>query len=341
MNTILVTGAAGFIGAALVSRLLENGENVIGFDDLNTYYDINLKESRLKGINLVAKKSPGKWEFYKSALENESSLKDIFNRHSPSIVVNLAAQAGVRYSLENPSAYIQSNLVGFSNLLEQCRHNSVDNLIFASSSSVYGGNKKLPFCESQSVDHPVSLYASTKRANELMAHSYSHLYGIPCTGLRFFTVYGPWGRPDMAPMLFAKAILMQKAINVFNYGKMKRDFTYIDDIVEGVYRCCYKPAFVDGDFDALNPNRSTSFSPFRIFNIGNSEPVELLRFIEILEEELGVKAIKNFLPIQPGDVESTSAKTDLLENWINFKPSTSIELGVHKFAEWYLDFYKT
>ncbi len=339
MKKILVTGAAGFIGSALAIRLIENGENVIGFDDLNSYYDINLKESRIKEITKVSEKSAGKWKFYKSSLENESSLNDIFNTHSPQIVVNLAAQAGVRYSLEKPSAYIQSNLVGFSNLLEQCRHNSVENLIFASSSSVYGGNKKLPFSESQSVNHPVSLYASTKKANELMAHSYSHLYSIPCTGLRFFTVYGPWGRPDMAPMIFAKSILNGEPINIFNYGRMKRDFTYIDDIIEGVYRCCYKPAYVDNEFDYLNPNQSTSFAPFRIFNIGNSDPVELLVFIETLENELGVEAVKNYLPMQPGDVESTAAKTDLLENWINFKPSTSIEIGVHKFAKWYLNYY--
>tara|TARA_B100000579_G_scaffold435085_1_gene457482 strand:- start:317 stop:1342 length:1026 start_codon:yes stop_codon:yes gene_type:complete len=339
MKKILVTGSAGFIGAALVIRLIENGENVIGLDDLNSYYDPNLKESRLKKIHAVLDSSPGKWKFYKSSLENQTDLKHIFKTHSPEIVINLAAQAGVRYSIENPSSYIQSNLVGFLNLLEQCRHHEVDNLIFASSSSVYGGNKKLPFSESQSVDHPVSLYASTKKANELMAHSYSHLYGIPCTGLRFFTVYGPWGRPDMAPMIFAKSILNKKPINVFNYGKMQRDFTYIDDIVEGVYRCCYKPAYIDNNFDYLNPSQYTSFAPFRIFNIGNSKPVELLRFIEILEEEIGVKSIKNFLPMQPGDVEATSANTDLLERWVGFKPSTSIEVGVHKFAKWYLDYY--
>ena len=255
------------------------------------------------------------------------------------IVINLAAQAGVRYSIENPSSYIQSNLVGFSNLLEQCRHHKVSNLIFASSSSVYGGNKKLPFSEAHSVDHPVSLYAATKKANELMAHSYSHLYGIPCTGLRFFTVYGPFGRPDMAPMIFAKSILDKKPINVFNYGKMKRDFTYIDDIIEGVYRCCYKPAYIDEQFDFFNPNQSTSFAPFRIFNIGNSKPIELLRFIEILEDELGFKAVKNFLPIQPGDVEATSANIDLLENWVGFKPSYSIEKGLSKFAKWFLEYY--
>ena len=340
MKTIFVTGAAGFIGAAIVSKLLEKGENVIGFDNLNSYYDPNLKNSRLQEIQAISSNSSGKWKFYKSSLENEVELKKIFSFHSPDIVINMAAQAGVRYSIDNPSAYIQSNLVGFSNLLEQCRHHSISNLIFASSSSVYGGNKNLPFSEIDSVNHPVSLYASTKKANELIAHSYSHLYGIPSTGLRFFTVYGPWGRPDMAPMLFAKSIVNGEPINVFNYGKMRRDFTYIDDIVEGVIRCCYKPATIDEKFDGLNPNQSTSFAPFRIFNIGNSKPIELLRFIEILEDELGAKAIKNFQPIQPGDVYATAANTDLLKNWIDFKPSTTIEIGVNKFAKWYLDFYK-
>jgi len=340
MKNILVTGAAGFIGAALSVRLLKKGENVIGIDDLNSYYDPTLKNSRLKEIQLVSSSSSGTWSFHKSSLEDQFSLEKIFSTYSPDVVVNLAAQAGVRYSIENPSSYIKSNLVGFSNLLELCRQHKVANLVYASSSSVYGGNKKLPFCEFQSVDHPVSLYASTKKANELMAHSYSHLYGIPCTGLRFFTVYGPWGRPDMAPMIFAKSILSGKPINVFNFGKMKRDFTYIDDVVEGVYRCCYKPAYVDKDFDALMPNPASSFAPSRIFNIGNSHPTPLLKFIETLEDELGHKAIKNLLPIQPGDVESTAANTDLLEKWIDFKPFTSIETGISKFAKWYIDYYK-
>ena len=339
MKKILVTGAAGFIGAALVIRLLEKGENVIGLDNLNAYYDPHLKESRLKEIQMVSENSSGSWTFYKSSLENDIDLRNIFCTHLPEVVINLAAQAGVRYSIDNPSSYIQSNLVGFSNLLEQCRNHSVENLIFASSSSVYGGNKKLPFTESQSVDHPVSLYAATKKSNELMAHAYSHLYGIPCIGLRFFTVYGPWGRPDMAPMIFAKSILNKEPINVFNYGKMKRDFTYIDDIVEGVYRCCYKPANSEKGFDSLNPNPSISFAPYRVFNIGNSQSIELLRFIEVLEDSLGQKAIKNFQPIQPGDVEATAADTDLLDRWVEFKPSTSIEIGVSKFASWYLSYY--
>ncbi len=340
MNRILVTGAAGFIGSALVIRLLENGENVVGLDDLNSYYDPSLKKARLQRIQIVSHNSKGKWKFHKSSLEDDVTLKEIFNNFSPNIVINLAAQAGVRYSIDNPSSYIKSNLVGFSNLLEQCRRHKVDNFIFASSSSVYGGNKKLPFCETDSVDHPVSLYASTKKSNELMAHSYSHLYGIPCIGLRFFTVYGPWGRPDMAPMIFAKSIVNKQPINVFNFGNMKRDFTYIDDIVEGIYRCCYKPAYIDDKFDRLIPNNSSSFAPYRIFNIGNSQPIQLLNFIEILENCLGLKAIKKLKPMQPGDVEATASNTDLLNSWIGFKPSTSIELGVRKFARWYLNYYK-
>tara|TARA_B100000579_G_scaffold63824_1_gene47188 strand:+ start:11089 stop:12120 length:1032 start_codon:yes stop_codon:yes gene_type:complete len=340
MKNILVTGAAGFIGAALVIRLLERGENVYGIDNLNTYYEPDLKIARLKEIELISDKSPGKWHFHESSLECERDLKDVFLSHAPNIVVNLAAQAGVRYSMINPSSYIQSNLVGFANLIEQCRQYSVQNLIFASSSSVYGGNKKLPYCESQSVNHPISLYAATKKSNELIAHSYSHLYGIPCTGLRFFTVYGPWGRPDMAPMIFAKSIINKEPIQVFNYGKMMRDFTYIDDIVEGVFRCCYKPATCNKDFDPLTPDQESSFAPYRIFNIGNSKPIELLKFIETLEKALGVKAVKNFMSIQPGDVESTCANTDLLESWIDFKPSTSLEVGVEKFVKWYIDFYK-
>ena len=340
MKKIFVTGAAGFIGAGLVIRLLEKGETVIGLDNMNTYYDPALKNDRLKKIQLVSEKSSGQWIFYKSSLENDQKLKEIFEKHSPEVVVNLAAQAGVRYSIENPSSYIQSNLVGFFNLLEKCRLYETNNLIFASSSSVYGGNKNLPFCESQSVDHPISLYAATKKANELMAHSYSQLYGIPSTGLRFFTVYGPWGRPDMAPMIFADSIINEKPINVFNFGKMKRDFTYIDDITEGISRCTCKPATINYEFNTIKPDPSTSFAPYRVFNIGNSKPIELLYFIKILENVLGKKAIINFKPIQLGDVENTAANTDLLENWINFKPSTTIENGIELFAKWYTDYFR-
>ena len=341
MKNILVTGSAGFIGSALAIRLLEKGNNVIGFDNLNSYYDPKLKNERLNRIQLASESNLGKWIFYKSSLENSNILRDVFSKHSPQIVINLAAQAGVRYSIDNPSSYVQSNLVGFLNLLEECRHHSIEHLIFASSSSVYGGNKPIPFCESHSVDHPVSLYAATKKANELMAHSYSHLYKIPCTGLRFFTVYGPWGRPDMAPMIFAKSIMNKQPINVFNFGKMQRDFTYIDDIVEGIERCCNKPAYVDEDFDCLNPVSSSSFAPYRIFNIGNNQPIKLLKFIEILEGSLGIKSIMNLKPMQPGDVENTYANTDLLESWIDFKPITCIENGVDKFAKWYIDYYKS
>ena len=336
-RTILVTGAAGFIGAALSKRLLQHGDRVVGLDNLNDYYDLSLKQARLRQIEAVA--SSGAWRFERLALEDGDALMALFAEEKPCVVVNLAAQAGVRYSLENPAAYIQSNLVGFGHLLEGCRHYGTENLVYASSSSVYGGNRNLPFHEQQPVNHPVSLYAATKKANELMAHTYSHLYGLPATGLRFFTVYGPWGRPDMAPMLFARAILAGEPIKVFNYGKMQRDFTYIDDIVEGVFRCCDKPATANDDFDPLQPDPATSAAPHRLFNIGNSQPIELLRFIEVMENALGREAIKDLQPIQPGDVVATAAKTRELEDWVGFKPSTCIELGVNKFAKWYRDFY--
>ena len=276
-RTVLVTGAAGFIGAALSHRLLQRGDRVVGVDNLNDYYDPSLKQARLRQIEAVA--LPGAWRFEHLALEDGDALRELFAEEKPSVVVNLAAQAGVRYSLENPAAYIQSNLVGFGHLLEGCRHHGTENLIYASSSSVYGGNCNLPFHEQQPVNHPVSLYAASKKANELMAHTYSHLYGLPATGLRFFTVYGPWGRPDMAPMLFARAILAGEPIKVFNYGKMQRDFTYIDDIVEGVLRCCDKPATANSKFDPLPPDPATAAAPHRVFNIDNSQPTELLRFI--------------------------------------------------------------
>ena len=337
-RTVLVTGAAGFIGAALSHRLLQRGDRVVGVDNLNDYYDPSLKQARLRQIEAVA--LSGAWRFERLALEEGDALMALFAEEKPSVVVNLAAQAGVRYSLENPAAYIQSNLVGFGHLLEGCRHYGTKNLVYASSSSVYGGNRNLPFHEQQPVNHPVSLYAASKKANELMAHTYSHLYGVPATGLRFFTVYGPWGRPDMAPMLFARAILAGEPIKVFNHGKMQRDFTYIDDIVEGLLRCCDKPATANSEFDPLQPDPATAAAPHRIFNIGNSQPTELLRFIEVMEQALGREAIKDFQPMQPGDVVATAAETKALEDWVGFKPSTPIELGVQNFAEWYRHFYK-
>ena len=336
-RTVLVTGAAGFIGAALSQRLLQKGDRVVGIDNLNDYYDPSLKQARLRRIEALA--SEGYWTFKRLALEDGTALMALFADEKPSVVVNLAAQAGVRYSLENPAAYIQTNLVGFGHLLEACRHYSTENLVYASSSSVYGGNRNLPFHEQQSVNHPVSMYAASKKANELMAHTYSHLYGLPATGLRFFTVYGPWGRPDMAPMLFARAILAGEPIKVFNHGRMKRDFTYIDDIVEGVLRCCDKPATANAMFDPLQPDAATAAAPHRVFNIGNSQPTELLRFIEVMEQALGRTAIKDFQSIQPGDVVATAADTQALENWVGFKPSTPIEFGIQQFAQWYRCFY--
>ena len=332
-RTVLVTGAAGFIGAALSIRLLQRGDRVVGLDNLNDYYDPSLKQARLRQIEATA--PVGSWRFERMALEDEPALMALFADERPQVVVNLAAQAGVRYSLENPAAYIQSNLVGFGHVLEGCRHYGTENLVYASSSSVYGGNRNLPFHERQPVNHPVSLYAASKKANELMAHTYSHLYGLPATGLRFFTVYGPWGRPDMAPMLFARAILAGEPIKVFNYGKMQRDFTYIDDIVEGVIRCCDKPATVNPDFDPLQPDPATAAAPHRVFNIGNSQPTELLRFIEVMEQALGCQAIKDFQEMQPGDVVATAADTTALKEWIGFVPSTSIEDGIQVFSEWY------
>ena len=337
-RTVLVTGAAGFIGAALSIRLLQRGDRVVGLDNLNDYYDPSLKQARLRQIEATA--PVGSWRFERMALEDEPALMALFADERPQVVVNLAAQAGVRYSLENPAAYIQSNLVGFGNVLEGCRHYGTENLVYASSSSVYGGNRNLPFHERQPVNHPVSLYAASKKANELMAHTYSHLYGLPATGLRFFTVYGPWGRPDMAPMLFARAILAGEPIKVFNYGKMQRDFTYINDIVEGVLRCCDKPATANAAFDPLHPDPATAAAPHRVFNIGNSQPTELLRFIAVMEQAFGREALMDFQPMQPGDVVATAADTQALEDWVGFKPSTSIEIGVERFAAWYRQFHR-
>ena len=338
-NTILVTGVAGFIGSAVVEKLLSNGEKVIGIDNLNSYYDQNLKNDRLKNIEKISSTSNGTWKFEKIELEDTSKLKNIFKTYKPEIVINLAAQAGVRFSIENPHSYILSNLVGFGNILESCKEFKVKNLIYASSSSVYGGNTKIPFKEDDSVDHPKSLYAATKRSNELMAHSYSHLFDIPSTGLRFFTVYGPWGRPDMAPMIFAEAIFNRKPLKIYNFGKMLRDFTFIDDVVEAIVKCCYKPATANKEFNFTNPTTSNSFAPHRIFNVGNSNPIELTKFICLLESFIGIKAIKVFEEIQPGDVVATAANTEKLENWINFQPKIPIEVGLEFFVEWYKKYY--
>ncbi len=333
-SPLLVSGAAGFIGAEVSRRLLERGEQVLGIDNLNAYYDPALKQARLERLQ-----QHSGFAFHPLDVADGAALARLFAPERPRAVIHLAAQAGVRYSIENPSAYIQSNLVGFGNILEGCRHHGVEHLVYASSSSVYGGNRRMPFSEQHPVNHPVSLYAATKKANELMAHTYSHLYGLPATGLRFFTVYGPWGRPDMAPMLFAKAILAGEPIRVFNHGRMQRDFTYIDDIVEGVIRCLDKPATPDPHFDPLEPNPATAAAPHRLFNIGNSQPTPLLRFIEVLEEALGVKAIPQFEPMQPGDVAATAADTSALEAWIGFAPHTPLEVGIGHFARWYREYY--
>ena len=341
ISPILVTGAGGFIGAAICKKLISSNINVIGVDNLNSYYSKELKHSRLRIIDHEADKCGSKWQFLEGSIDNQKFINSIFDKFRPKVVINLAAQAGVRYSIEHPYEYIQSNIIGFSNILECCRNYPVQNLIYASSSSVYGGNKNLPYNEKQNVSHPVSLYAATKLSNEVMAHSYSHLYGIPSIGLRFFTVYGPWGRPDMAPMLFAKAILNKEKIFVFNNGNMKRDFTYIDDVVEAIWKCCFKPATIhEQSTQGINNPHTSSIAPFRIFNVGNSKPINLMKFIQILESELGLKAQMIFKPMQKGDVMETHAETKSLEDWIGYKPSISLEFGIKKFAEWYLGFYK-
>ena len=331
---ILVTGAAGFIGMHTSERLLARGDEVVGLDNLNDYYDPTLKEARL------ARLTPNKgFRFVKMDVADRAGIERLFAEEKFDRVIHLAAQAGVRYSLQNPHAYVDSNLVGFINILEGCRHNKVQHLTYASSSSVYGGNTKMPFSEHDSVDHPVSLYAATKKANELMAHTYSHLYGLPTTGLRFFTVYGPWGRPDMALFLFTKAILEGRAIDVFNHGKMKRDFTFIDDIVEGVIRTMDHVAEADPGFNPDQPDPGRSNVPFRVFNIGNHDPVELMAFIAAIEKSLGKTAEKNFLPLQDGDVPATYADTSELNAWTGFAPATSVEEGVGRFVQWYRGYY--
>jgi UDP-glucuronate 4-epimerase len=330
---ILVTGAAGFIGSHLSHRFLDRGDEVLGLDNLNDYYDVRLKEARLERLT----RRPG-FRFIKRDLADRSGIAELFRTERPKRVVNLAAQAGVRYSLQNPHAYVDSNLVGFVNILEGCRHSGVEHLVYASSSSVYGANTTMPFSVHHNVDHPLSLYAASKKANELMAHTYSHLYNLPTTGLRFFTVYGPWGRPDMALFLFTKAILEGRPIDVFNNGQMKRDFTYVDDIVEGVLRVTDRIALPNTAWSGADPDPGTSKAPYRIYNIGNNNPVELMHLIRCLEQGLGIEAKKNYLPMQPGDVPATFADVEDLERDCGFKPATSIESGIQRFVSWYREY---
>jgi UDP-glucuronate 4-epimerase len=333
-STVLVTGAAGFIGYHLAEALLARGDRVIGVDNVNDYYDVRLKEARLARLT-----QKPQFRFHRVDLADGEALQAVFDAERPKRVVNLAAQAGVRYSLENPGAYVASNLVGFGNVLERCRHGGVEHLVYASSSSVYGGNTRMPFSVHDNVDHPLSLYAATKKANELMAHTYSHLYGLPTTGLRFFTVYGPWGRPDMALFLFTRAILEGRPIDVFNHGEMRRDFTYVDDIVEAVVRLVDKPATPDAAFSADAPDPASSRAPYRVYNIGNHAPVELMTMISILEEKLGRTAEKRFLPMQAGDVPATYADVSDLERDVGFRPATPLAEGIGRFVEWYRSYH--
>ena len=332
---ILVTGAAGFIGSHVSQRLLERGDMVVGLDNVNDYYDPTLKEARLARL-----KPFEKFIFHRQDLSDRAAMKALFDSGGIRRVVHLAAQAGVRYSLVNPHAYTESNIVGFLNILESCRHAKVEHLVYASSSSVYGGNTRMPFSVRDNVDHPVSLYGASKKANELMAHTYAHLFHLPCSGLRFFTVYGPWGRPDMALFIFTKAILEDKPIDLFNFGKMRRDFTYVDDIVTGVVHALDKPAEPDSGWSGDSPNPESSAAPYRLYNIGNHSPVELMRFVEMIEEAIGKKAIKSFQPIQPGDIPATYADVrDLMEQY-SFQPSTPLEEGIRRFIAWYREYYK-
>ena len=331
---ILVTGAAGFIGMHVAERLLARGDEVIGLDNLSDYYAVSLKQDRLSRLS-----SHGRFRFVQAGVEDRAAVEALFIEHRPERVIHLAAQAGVRYSLQNPRAYADSNLTGFVNILEACRHHGVSHLAYASSSSVYGGNAKLPFQEQDAVDHPVSLYAATKKANELMAHSYSHLFGLPTTGLRFFTVYGPWGRPDMAPMLFARAMMAGEAISVFNGGNMVRDFTYVGDVADAVVKVIDKPATADPAFDRLAPDAATAAVPWRVFNIGNGRPTDLGDFITTLERALGVEARRELKPMQAGDVEATAADCSRLQDWIGIRPATDLAAGVGRFAEWYRAYF--
>ncbi|WP_017925880.1 NAD-dependent epimerase [Thioalkalivibrio sp. HL-Eb18] len=336
---VLITGAAGFIGSHLALRLLERGDTVIGVDDMNDYYDPSLKRARLDRIRALPA-SRQRFVFEHEDIADRTAMERVFREHRPERVVNLAAQAGVRYSLENPAAYVDTNLVGFGNILEGCRHNGVEHLVYASSSSVYGANTTMPFSVHDNVDHPLSLYAASKKANELMAHTYAHLYQLPVTGLRFFTVYGPWGRPDMALFLFTKKILAGEPIDVFNYGHHRRDFTYIDDIVEGVIRTLDRPARSNPAWTGAEPDSATSAAPYRLYNIGAHRPVELMHYIEVLEDCLGKKAEKNLLPLQPGDVPDTYADVEALRTDTGYEPTTSVEEGVARFVDWYLGYYR-
>ena len=335
MRKILVTGAAGFIGFHLSRRLLKEGDTVVGLDNLNDYYDVSLKQARLK----LLQENEG-FRFIRANLADRNELDSLFAKNGFEIVVNLAAQAGVRYSLKNPYAYLDSNLTGFLNILEGCRHHPAKHLVFASSSSVYGGNTRMPFSTRDNVDHPLSLYAATKKSNELMAHAYASLHRIPCTGLRFFTVYGPWGRPDMALFLFTRAILENRPIDVFNHGKMKRDFTYIDDIVEGVIRVLDRIPEPDPAWRGDSPDPSSSFAPYRLYNIGNNRPVDLMEYITTLEDQLGRKAVRNLLPMQAGDVPATCADVDDLTADVGFRPATPITEGIRRFVAWYREYYR-
>lgn len=337
---ILVTGNAGFIGFHTAKRLLERGDSVVGFDAVNDYYDTNIKEARLSILEQVAKNNGSSYTFVRKNLADSIAVNYCFSEHQFDRVIHLAAQAGVRYSLENPHAYVESNIIAFTNIIEACRYAQVPHLTYASTSSVYGGNTNMPFSEHRGVDHPLQFYAATKRANELIAHSYSHLFELPTTGLRFFTVYGPWGRPDMALFKFTKNILVGEPIPVFNYGNHTRDFTYIDDIVEGVIRASDDIAKTNPDWDSNNPDPATSNAPFRLFNIGNNHPVKLIEYIEAIEAALGKKAIKDLLPLQPGDVPDTFADSTALEKAVGYKPATSVKQGVANFIEWYKEFYK-
>jgi len=339
MDTILVTGSAGFIGASLSRKLIHEGFRVIGVDNLNKYYSVALKKDRLREVRESAKFGIGEFKEFTISIENINELEKLFTKYRPKFVVNLAAQAGVRYSLIDPHQYVQSNLVGFHNIIFLSKKYNVKNFIYASSSSVYGGNTNMPFNESQSVDHPVSFYAATKKCNEIIAHSYSHIYDLPTTGLRFFTVYGPWGRPDMAPMIFTKAILSGDEINIFNNGEMMRDFTYIDDVVDGIVGCVYKSAKSSVDFNRDKPDPSISFAKHKIFNVGKGNPIKLMQFIELLEVSIGKSAKKVFKPMQTGDVIATSASINKLSDWIGYEPKVNLSEGIDKFVKWYIEYF--